>query len=211
MKMIADYTQPLMDKCGTNLLYSHFLPILEKTLKKIERTAAIEEDVKNDQKIAVADVSDLEMMMLEDFGFISRDIYAFYPLLVRFIDKHKMEWITRKTPEAEELFLKVSEIFVNWAKSINFRREEQNYVVQNNIDNMAVITSDIVAHKVKYKLERQNIYKFIYYIYKHIYKISFFNQFYRQQKMRVFPSDSNTKIRSIASRKLRDIARSVST
>ena len=59
-----------------------------------------------------------------------------------------MEWITRKTPEAEELFLKVSEIFVNWAKSINFRREEQNYVVQNNIDNMAVITSDIVAHKV---------------------------------------------------------------
>ena len=53
-----------------------------------------------------------------------------------------------KTPEAEELFLKVSEIFVNWAKSINFRREEQNYVVQNNIDNMAVITSDIVAHKV---------------------------------------------------------------
>ena len=164
MKMIADYTQPLMDKCGTNLLYSHFLPILEKTLKKIERTAAIEEDVKNDQKIAVADVSDLEMMMLEDFGFISRDIYAFYPLLVRFIDKHKMEWITRKTPEAEELFLKVSEIFVNWAKSINFRREEQNYVVQNNIDNMAVITSDIVAHKVKYKLERQNIYKFIYYI-----------------------------------------------
>ena len=83
MKMIADYTQPLMDKCGTDLLYSHFLPILEKTLKKIERTAAIEEDVKNDQKIAVADVSDLEMMMLEDFGFISRDIYAFYPLLVR--------------------------------------------------------------------------------------------------------------------------------
>ena len=148
MKLIADYTQPLMDKCGTNLLYSHFLPILEKTLKKIERTAAIEEDVKNDQKIAVADVSDLEMMMLEDFGFISRDIYAFYPLLVRFIDKHKMEWITKKTPEAEELFLKVSEIFVNWAKSINFRREEQNYVVQNNIDNMAVITSDIVAHKV---------------------------------------------------------------
>ena len=44
--------------------------------------------------------------------------------------------------------IEVSEIFVNWAKSINFRREEQNYVVQNNIDNMAVITSDIVAHKV---------------------------------------------------------------
>ena len=130
-----------MDKCGTDLLSSHFLPILEKTLKKIERTAAIEEDVKNDQKIAVADVSDLEMMMLEDFGFISRDIYAFYPLLVRFIDKHKMEWIANKSSDAEKLFWKVSEIFVAWAKSVNFRREEQNYVVQNNIDNMAVITS----------------------------------------------------------------------
>ena len=64
-------------------LYHQLILKLEPLKKKIERTAAIEEDVKNDQKIAVADVSDLEMMMLEDFGFISRDIYAFYPLLVR--------------------------------------------------------------------------------------------------------------------------------
>ena len=38
-----------MLKAGADILGSHFLPILEKTLKKIERTAAIEEDVKNDQ------------------------------------------------------------------------------------------------------------------------------------------------------------------
>ena len=154
MKSIANYTQPLMAKCGSDLLYSHFLPILEKTLKKIERTAAIEEDIKSDQKIAVGDVSDLEMMMLEDFGFISRDIYAFYPLLVRFIDKNKMDWIATKNPEAESLFWKVSEIFVAWAKSVNFRREEQNYVVQNDIDNMSVITSDITAHKLRRHREK---------------------------------------------------------
>lgn len=49
MKRIAVYTQPIMVKAGADILGSHFLPILEKTLKKIERTAAIEDDVKNDQ------------------------------------------------------------------------------------------------------------------------------------------------------------------
>ena len=49
MKRIAVYTQPIMVKAGADILSSHFLPILEKTLKKIERTSAIEEDVKNDQ------------------------------------------------------------------------------------------------------------------------------------------------------------------
>ena len=73
---------------------------------------------------------------------------------VRFIDKHKMEWIAKKSHLAEQLFWKVSEIFVAWAKSVNFRREEQNYVVQNNIDNMAVITSDIVAHKLRRHREK---------------------------------------------------------
>lgn len=38
---------------------------------------------------------------------------------------------------------------MHWAKSINFRREEQNYVVQNEIDNMAVITADHAGHQVR--------------------------------------------------------------
>ena len=150
MKRIAVYTQPIMVKAGSEILGSHFLPILEKTFKKIERTSAIEEDVKNDQRLgAVADVSDLEMMMLEDFGFISRDIYAFYPLLIRFIDKNKTTWITQRTPDAEDLFWRCADIFLHWAASINFRREEQNYVVQNDIDNMAVITADHGGHQVR--------------------------------------------------------------
>ena len=150
MKRIAVYTQPIMVKAGADILGTHFLPILEKTFKKIERTSAIEDDVKNDQRLgAVADVSDLEMMMLEDFGFISRDIYAFYPLLIRFIDTNKTHWITQRNPDAEELFWRCADIFLHWAASINFRREEQNYVVQNDIDNMAVITADQGGHQVR--------------------------------------------------------------
>ena len=58
------------------------------------------------------------MMMLEDFGFISRDIYAFYPLLIRFIDRNKTQWITNRDPSAEELFWKCADIFLHWAQSI---------------------------------------------------------------------------------------------
>ena len=66
----------------------------------------------------MADVSDLEMMMLEDFGFISRDIYAFYPLLIRFIDRNKTQWITNRDQSAEDLFWKCADIFLHWAQSI---------------------------------------------------------------------------------------------
>lgn len=87
--------------------------------------------------------------MLEDFGFISRDIYAFYPLLIRFIDRNKTHWITQRNVDAEELFWRCADIFLHWAASVNFRREEQNYVVQNDIDNMAVITADHGGHQVR--------------------------------------------------------------
>ncbi|XP_077975839.1 ryanodine receptor 2-like isoform X3 [Styela clava] len=140
MRRIAVYAQPIMSLGDPDILETHFLPILEKTLKKLQRTQALEEQVKSDTK--VGDVSDLELMMLEDYGIISRDIYAFYPLLIRYIDLSKSTWVRDKLPEAEKLFHRVAKIFISWAKSTNFRREEQNFVVQNEIDNMAILTSE---------------------------------------------------------------------
>lgn len=39
------YTQPIMVHDDPDLLHTHFLPILEKTLKKLQRTQALEEQV----------------------------------------------------------------------------------------------------------------------------------------------------------------------
>ncbi|KAG6928169.1 ryanodine receptor 1, skeletal muscle, partial [Chelydra serpentina] len=44
--------------------------------------------------------------------------------------------------DAEELFRMVGEVFIYWSKSHNFKREEQNFVVQNEINNMSFLTAD---------------------------------------------------------------------
>ncbi|XP_076818158.1 ryanodine receptor 2-like isoform X3 [Clavelina lepadiformis] len=140
MKRIAVYAQPIMICDDSKLLATHFLPILTKSLQKLRQNRDMEEQVKYDHR--VNDVSDLELMMLEDYAIIARDLYAFYPLLVRYIDIGKSQWIKEKNSTAVELFHLVSEIFYIWTKSMNFRREEQNFVVQNQLDNMAVLTAD---------------------------------------------------------------------
>nr|XP_018669433.1 ryanodine receptor 3 [Ciona intestinalis] len=154
MKRIAVYAQPILVQSDPDLLTSHFLPILNKSLKRIQQIRDLEEQlaghkgsmndllniVKYEQR--VNDVSDLELLMLEDYGIIARDLYAFYPLLVRYIDLSKSLWIREKNQNAIALFKLLSEILVIWAKSVNFRREEQNFVVQHEIDNMSVLTAD---------------------------------------------------------------------
>uniref|UniRef100_H2Y883 Ryanodine receptor 3-like n=1 Tax=Ciona savignyi TaxID=51511 RepID=H2Y883_CIOSA len=140
MRRIAVYTQPIMVRSDPDLLADHFLPMIIKLSKRIEQARDLEEQVKYDQR--VNDVSDLELLMLEDYGIISRDLYAFYPLMVRYIDLSKSCWIRERNPIALQLFRIISKIMIIWSKSINFRREEQNFVVQNEIDNMSVLTAD---------------------------------------------------------------------
>ena len=35
---------------------------------------------------AAGDMSDAELTLLDEFAILARDLYAFYPLLVRFVD-----------------------------------------------------------------------------------------------------------------------------
>ncbi|CAL8363589.1 unnamed protein product [Merluccius merluccius] len=51
-------------------------------------------------------------------------------------------WLTCPDPDAEELFRMVGEVFIFWSKSHNFKREEQNFVVMNEINNMSFLTAD---------------------------------------------------------------------
>uniref|UniRef100_G3UG01 Ryanodine receptor 1 n=1 Tax=Loxodonta africana TaxID=9785 RepID=G3UG01_LOXAF len=51
----------------------------------------------------------------------------------------RAHWLTAPNANAEELFRMVGEIFIYWSKSHNFKREEQNFVVQNEINNMSFV------------------------------------------------------------------------
>ncbi|MFT7807285.1 ryanodine receptor 2 isoform X1 [Arapaima gigas] len=139
MKRLAVFSQPIISKAKPQLLKTHFLPLMEKLKKKAATVLLDEENMKAEGR---GEMSEAELLILDEFTILVRDLYAFYPLLIRFVDYNRAKWLKEPNPEAEELFRMVAEVFIFWAKSHNFKREEQNFVVQNEINNMSFLITD---------------------------------------------------------------------
>ncbi|KAM8837244.1 ryanodine receptor 2 isoform 8-T9 [Spinachia spinachia] len=139
MKRLAVFSQPIISKAKTQLLKTHFLPLMEKLKKKAAVVLMDEEHSKAEGR---GEMSETELLILDQFTILVRDLYAFYPLLIRFVDYNRARWLRESNPGAEKLFRMVAEVFIFWAKSHNFKREEQNFVVQNEINNMSFLISD---------------------------------------------------------------------
>ncbi|CAL9692587.1 unnamed protein product [Knipowitschia caucasica] len=139
MKRIAVYSQPIICKSGADLLRSHFLPTVDKLRKKTIKVAAEEELLKADSK---GDNQEAELLILDEFAVLCRDLYAFYPMLIRYVDNSRSQWLKEPDESSTELFQMVAEIFILWCKSNNFKREEQNFVVQNEINNLGFLTGE---------------------------------------------------------------------
>ncbi|XP_058255377.1 ryanodine receptor 3 isoform X2 [Hemibagrus wyckioides] len=139
MKRIAVYAQPIISKARADLLKTHFLPTLEKLKKKTVKVVAEEELLKADNK---GDTQEAELLILDEFAVLCRDLYAFYPMLIRYVDNNRSRWLKEPDADSNELFRMVAEIFILWCKSHNFKREEQNFVVQNEINNLSFLTGD---------------------------------------------------------------------
>nr|XP_046257248.1 ryanodine receptor 2 isoform X2 [Scatophagus argus] len=138
MKQMAVFSQPIICKARSELLKSHFLPLMEKLRKRAECVLLEEEQMKTQG----CDASEAELQIQEKFTVLVRDLYAFYPLLIPFVDSYRASWLKEPNPDAQQLFTMVAEVFIFWAKSHNFKWEEQNYVVQNEINNLAFLVND---------------------------------------------------------------------
>ncbi|XP_061823091.1 ryanodine receptor 2 isoform X7 [Nerophis lumbriciformis] len=139
MKRLAVFSLPIISKAKAPLLKTHFLPLMKKLRKKAAVVLMDEEQCKAEGR---GEMSETELLILDQFSVLVRDLYAFYPLLIRFVDYSRATWLKESNPEAEVLFRMVAEVFIFWAKSHNFKREEQNFVVQNEIHNMSFLISD---------------------------------------------------------------------
>ncbi|XP_061609074.1 ryanodine receptor 3 isoform X2 [Phyllopteryx taeniolatus] len=139
MKRIAVYSQPIISKAGADLLRTHFLPTLDKLKKKTVKVVSEEELLKADGK---SDNQEAELLILDEFAVLCRDLYAFYPMLIRYVDINRSRWLKEPHSDSTELFRMVADIFILWCKSHNFKREEQNFVVQNEINNLAFLTGE---------------------------------------------------------------------
>jgi len=59
----------------------------------------------------------LESQIQEDWQLLVRDIYAFYPLLIKYVDLQRNHWLRNNVSEAEDIYNHVGEIFNIWSKS----------------------------------------------------------------------------------------------
>lgn len=82
----AVYAQPIISKARPDLLRSHFIPTLEKLKKKAVKTVQEEEQLKADCK---GDTQEAELLILDEFAVLCRDLYAFYPMLIRYVDNNR--------------------------------------------------------------------------------------------------------------------------
>ncbi|XP_041353187.1 ryanodine receptor-like isoform X2 [Gigantopelta aegis] len=145
MNRIAARTQPIIANSTPNMIKDHFLPIAQKLREAATNVEYLEKRLSIEKRI-VSDSSDMEATVQEKYNILTRDMYAFYPLLIKYVDLHRSHWLKFPTAECEELFSCVAEIFSIWSRSLMFMREEQNFVAHNEIDNMALIMPSQTKH-----------------------------------------------------------------
>lgn len=139
MTRIAAYTQQIIINSSEELLFDPFLPLAERMKKRTENMFHKEESMRGFIKSATDDTSQVESQIQEDWQLLVRDIYSFYPLLIKYVDLQRNHWLKHNIREAEELYNHVAEIFNIWSKSQYFLKEEQNFISANEIDNMTLI------------------------------------------------------------------------
>jgi hypothetical protein len=86
-----------------------------------------------------ADRESIEGDLQREFEVLCRNLYAFYPLLIKFVDMHRAYWLKNPDEHSETLYYHIAEVFNIWLRSKMFKKEELNFVSANEIDNMLLI------------------------------------------------------------------------
>lgn len=121
MTRIAGFTQQIIINTSEELLKDPFLPLALKIKKRTEQMFHKEDALRGFLKSTTEDTSQVESQLQGDWYMLVRDIYAFYPLLIKYVDLQRNHWLRHDVPEAEELYTHVAEIFNMWSKSQVFQ------------------------------------------------------------------------------------------
>lgn len=135
---LASNTGMLVINSSEDLLTESILPLAEKIQQMAEKTLHKEDILKGYLKSSSDELSEFEIHLEEKFAILVRDIYAFYPILIKYIDLQKSHWLKENIQQAEKLFYCIANIFNIWSKSQYFRKEEQNFIIAHEIDNIAL-------------------------------------------------------------------------
>ncbi|GFU98108.1 ryanodine receptor [Trichonephila clavipes] len=139
MVNIAAHAGQIVINSSEELLLEPVLPLAEKICSRAVAVFHKEESMRGYLKSATEDTSQVEGQLQEEFSLLVRDVYAFYPLLIKYVDLQRAHWLKHNIKEAEAVYNYVAQIFNIWSKSQYYRREEQNFISQHEIDNMTLI------------------------------------------------------------------------
>ena len=77
------------------MLKSHFIPTMEKLKKRTGKVVAEEEHLRMEGK---SEVDSEDGTIRDEFAVLCRDLYALYPLLIRYVDNNRyLGRVTRPT------------------------------------------------------------------------------------------------------------------
>lgn len=68
------------------MLKSHFIPTMEKLKKRTSKVVAEEEHLRMEGK---SEGDEEEGTIRDEFAVLCRDLYALYPLLIRYVDNNR--------------------------------------------------------------------------------------------------------------------------
>ena len=111
MSRIALISTQIIINTSEELLKDPFLPLMEKIRGATAKMMEKEENCRGYLKAAADDASQIEGEIQEEWNLIARDIYAFYPLLIKYVDLQRTYWIRNSIEEAELIYNAGGEIF----------------------------------------------------------------------------------------------------
>lgn len=82
----AVFSQPIVSRAKPEMLKSHFIPTMEKLKKRTAKVVAEEEHLRMEGKM---EGDEEEGTIRDEFAVLCRDLYALYPLLIRYVDNNR--------------------------------------------------------------------------------------------------------------------------
>lgn len=132
------YTQPIIFNSSSSLLEPYFLPVSQRLKDKCEDLYNQEQSLKHATRLESSEREDLESTLMkvkkknhssnfafhrtfsstfENYEILVRDLYAFGPLLIKYVDIQRSNWLKNGDLCADHLYNNMAEVFSTWCKS----------------------------------------------------------------------------------------------
>ena len=93
MVTIAGHAGQIIINSSETILIDPVFPLTEKIASRVESAFHNEEQMRGFLKSSSEDTASAEALIQDEFSLLVRDVYAFYPLLIKYVDIQRGLWL----------------------------------------------------------------------------------------------------------------------